>query len=148
MTTATVAAVRPVPGVFSPGATLATSRRVLHQLRNDHRTVALLLVVPCVLITLFKYVFQNSPGVFDRVGLPMLGIFPMLVMFLVTVVALAVLTFEAVQLVVDPRPVEPIEGSVLECARLRRAPAHTAQPRCTSPTMRRSRRRCRSRGLM
>src|SRR5438477_5148184 len=46
-------------------ATLATARRVLTQLRNDRRTVAMLLVAPCVLITLFKYVFQNSPGVFD-----------------------------------------------------------------------------------
>jgi ABC-2 type transport system permease protein len=67
---------------------LATTRRVLTQLRNDKRTVALLLIAPCVLITLFKYVFQNSPGVFDRVGLPMLGVFPMVTMFLVTVVAM------------------------------------------------------------
>jgi ABC-2 type transport system permease protein len=68
--------------------TLATTRRVLAQLRTDPRTVALLIVAPCVLIILFKYVFQNSPGVFDRVGLPMLGIFPMVTMFLVTVVAM------------------------------------------------------------
>jgi ABC-2 type transport system permease protein len=72
----------------SARATLATARRVLTQLRNDHRTVALLLLAPCLLITLFKYVFQNSPFVFDRVGLPMLGIFPMIAMFLVTVVAM------------------------------------------------------------
>jgi ABC-2 type transport system permease protein len=72
----------------SARATLATGRRVLTQLRNDHRTVALLVVAPCVLITLFKYVFQNTPGVFDRVGLPMLGIFPMITMFLVTVIAM------------------------------------------------------------
>jgi ABC-2 type transport system permease protein len=61
---------------------------VLTQLRNDKRTIALLLIAPCVLITLFKYVFQNSPGVYDRVGLPMLGVFPMVAMFLVTVVAM------------------------------------------------------------
>jgi ABC-2 type transport system permease protein len=68
--------------------TLATARRVLLQLRNDPRTIALLVVAPCLLMTLFKYVFQNSPGVFQRVGLPMLGIFPMITMFLVTVVAM------------------------------------------------------------
>jgi ABC-2 type transport system permease protein len=68
--------------------TLATARRVLLQLRNDPRTIALLIVAPSVLITLFKYVFQNSPGVFDRVGLPMIGVFPMVTMFLVTVVAM------------------------------------------------------------
>jgi ABC-2 type transport system permease protein len=67
---------------------LATARRVLLQLRNDPRTIALLIVAPTVLITLFKYVFQNSPAVFDRVGLPMIGIFPMVTMFLVTVVAM------------------------------------------------------------
>jgi ABC-2 type transport system permease protein len=73
---------------MNPRATLATARRVLTQLRNDKRTIGLLLVAPCVLITLFKYVFQNSPAVFDRIGLPMLGIFPMVAMFLVTVVAM------------------------------------------------------------
>ncbi|MBF9071204.1 ABC transporter permease [Streptacidiphilus fuscans] len=67
--------------------TLATARRVLLQLRNDPRTVAMLLVVPCVLILLLKYVFDGSPQVFDSVGAPMLGIFPMIVMFLVTAVA-------------------------------------------------------------
>ena len=75
-------------GIFSVTRTWATTRRVLLQLHNDPRTIALLVVAPCVLITLFKYVFQNSPGVFDRVGLPMIGIFPMITMFLVTVVAM------------------------------------------------------------
>ncbi|MBI3685723.1 MAG: ABC transporter permease [Actinobacteria bacterium] len=73
---------------MNPRRTLATAGRVLGQLRHDHRTVALLLVVPCVLQALFKYVFERSPGVFDRVGLPMLGVFPVIAMFLVTVVAM------------------------------------------------------------
>ena len=67
--------------------TLATARRVLTQLRHDPRTLALLLVVPCVLIVLLKYVFDGEPQVFDRIGAPLLGIFPMIVMFLVTSVA-------------------------------------------------------------
>ena len=67
--------------------TLATARRVLTQLRHDPRTVALLLVVPCVLIVLLKYVFDGEPQVFDRIGAPLLGVFPMIVMFLVTSVA-------------------------------------------------------------
>lgn len=66
---------------------LATARRVLQQLRHDHRTVALMLVVPAVLITLLRWVFDGSPGVFDQVGAPLLGIFPFIVMFLVTSVA-------------------------------------------------------------
>ena len=67
--------------------TLATARRVLTQLRHDPRTIALLLVVPCVLLILLKYVFDGAPEVFDRTGAPLLGIFPLIIMFLVTSVA-------------------------------------------------------------
>ncbi len=69
-------------------STLATAGRVLDQLRHDPRTVALLLIVPSGLMILFKYVYNASPQVFDRVGLPMLGIFPLVVMFLVTSIAM------------------------------------------------------------
>jgi ABC-2 type transport system permease protein len=69
-------------------ATAATARRVLGQLRHDPRTVVLLLAVPGLLLVLFKYVFDGSPQVFDRVGLPMLGIFPFTTMFLVTSIAM------------------------------------------------------------
>ncbi len=61
----------------------ATAARVLRQLRHDPRTVALVLVVPVVLVTLIKYVFRGSP-VFDRIGGPLLGVFPLISMFLVT----------------------------------------------------------------
>jgi ABC-2 type transport system permease protein len=61
----------------------ATAARVLRQLRHDPRTVALVLVVPAVLVTLVKYVFQGS-SVFDRIGGPLLGVFPLITMFLVT----------------------------------------------------------------
>jgi ABC-2 type transport system permease protein len=69
---------------------LATARRVLDQLRHDHRSVALILVVPALLLTAVYFLYQNEtlpPGVprtFDRVGLMMLAIFPFVVMFLVT----------------------------------------------------------------
>lgn len=69
---------------MSPRITLATTRRVLLQLRGDPRTVALLLVVPVVLVALFKGVFADQPGAFDRIGVPQLGIFPLVTMFLVT----------------------------------------------------------------
>lgn len=72
---------------MSPQRTLATARRVLSQLHHDHRTVALLLVVPCVLLTLLRFVYDSSPATFDRIGAPLLGIFPFTVMFLVTSVA-------------------------------------------------------------
>jgi ABC-2 type transport system permease protein len=66
---------------------LATAGRVLTQLRHDPRTIALLLVVPCVLLILLKYMFDGQPLVFDRIGAPLLGMFPLIVMFLVTSVA-------------------------------------------------------------
>ncbi|MGW2399283.1 ABC transporter permease [Kitasatospora sp. NPDC001664] len=68
--------------------TLATARRVLAQLRHDPRTLAMLLVVPCLLLTLLRYMFDDQPQQFDRVGAALLGIFPLLVMFLVTSVAM------------------------------------------------------------
>lgn len=66
----------------------ATARRVLAQLRHDPRTIALMLVVPCVLITLLKWVFDADPVTFQQIGAPVLGIFPFVVMFLVTSVAM------------------------------------------------------------
>lgn len=71
---------------MNPRCTLATARRVLSQLRHDHRTLALLLVVPCVLIGLLAWVYRGTPT-FDSIGAPLLGIFPFVVMFLVTSVA-------------------------------------------------------------
>jgi ABC-2 type transport system permease protein len=67
---------------------LATTARVLAQLRRDPRTIALLLVVPCVLEVLVKYVFEGEPEIFQRVGVPLLGIFPLISMFLVTSIAM------------------------------------------------------------
>ena len=71
---------------MNPAVTLATARRVLSQLRHDHRTLALLIVVPCVLLSLLAWVFDGTTT-FDAVGAPLLGIFPFVVMFLVTSVA-------------------------------------------------------------
>ncbi|HVQ88134.1 MAG TPA: ABC transporter permease [Actinomycetes bacterium] len=65
--------------------TTATSGRVLGQLRNDPRTIALLLVVPSALMGLLAWIVSESD--FDQYGPPLLGIFPLVVMFLVTSVA-------------------------------------------------------------
>jgi ABC-2 type transport system permease protein len=73
---------------MSGRATLATAERILRQLRRDHRTVALVLVVPPALLTLFKYVFENQPDTFDRIGGPLVGLFPFIVMFLLTSIAM------------------------------------------------------------
>ena len=68
---------------MSARVTLAVARRVVLQLRHDPRTVALLLVVPCALLILIRYVL-DSHDEFARVGIPMLGLFPFLTMFLAT----------------------------------------------------------------
>ena len=73
---------------MSARVTLATAERVLRQLRRDPRTLALLFVVPPLLITLFRYVFDGQPATFDRVGGPMVGIFPFTTMFVVTSIAM------------------------------------------------------------
>ncbi len=69
---------------MSPARTLATSGRVLSQLRRDPRTLVLLVAVPSLLLTLFKYVFAGQESAFDRVGGPLVGLFPFITMFLVT----------------------------------------------------------------
>lgn len=68
---------------MSPTITLAVSGRVLTQVRRDHRTLAMLLVLPCLLITLLWWMFEDTP-VFDQVGPALLAMFPFIVMFLVT----------------------------------------------------------------
>ena len=65
-------------------ATWATALRVLTQLRRDPRTVALIVVVPVALLALLRFVFDGQPETFDRIGGPLVGIFPLITMFLVT----------------------------------------------------------------
>ncbi len=72
---------------MNPRVTLATAGRVLTQLRGDHRTVGLMVVVPCVLLGLLAWVYSDTPQVFDRIGPALLGVFPFVVMFIVTSIA-------------------------------------------------------------
>jgi ABC-2 type transport system permease protein len=57
---------------------------VFDQLRRDPRTIGLLIVIPCVLLALMKGMFSEQPGTFDRVGATLVGLFPLITMFLVT----------------------------------------------------------------
>ncbi len=66
----------------------ATAVRVLRQLRGDRRTLAMLLAVPTVLLILVRYSFEARPLVFQRVGLPLIGVFPLVSMFLVASIAM------------------------------------------------------------
>ncbi|WP_030439427.1 ABC transporter permease [Actinoplanes subtropicus] len=73
---------------MSVGITLSTSGRIVRQLRHDRRTVALLIVVPALLLAVLYYMYEDAPGAFDRIALTMLGIFPFVIMFLVTSIAM------------------------------------------------------------
>ena len=66
-------------------STLAVAMRVLTQLRRDHRTMAMLLVLPCLLMTLLWWMFDALPGDgFSRLGPALLALIPFVIMFLVT----------------------------------------------------------------
>lgn len=68
---------------MNPRLTLATASRVLTQIRHDPRTVALLLLVPSLLIGLMAWIFTDT-RIFDTIGPALLGLFPFIIMFLIT----------------------------------------------------------------
>jgi ABC-2 type transport system permease protein len=57
---------------------------VLTQLRRDPRTVLLMLGISPFLLTLLRGVFDHDLGAFQRVGGPLVGLFPFSTMFVVT----------------------------------------------------------------
>ncbi len=66
-------------------STGAVTTRVLTQLRRDHRTLAMLLVLPCLIVSLLWWMFEDLPGAgFRELGPALLALIPFIVMFLVT----------------------------------------------------------------
>lgn len=72
---------------MSPRMTLATAARVLRQIRHDPRTIALIVLLPCLLLGLVAWMFDGT-RVLDTVGVLLLGLVPLIVMFLVTSVTM------------------------------------------------------------
>ncbi|KNX36557.1 ABC transporter permease [Luteipulveratus halotolerans] len=72
---------------MKPRIALATAGRNLQQLKADPRTVALIVAVPSLLLTLLYFVYDGGVR-FTPIAVSMLGILPMLVMFLITSVAM------------------------------------------------------------
>lgn len=68
----------------------ATTIRILRQLAADHRSAALILLVPVLVITLMYFMLENSPhppgspSPFDHACLILLGLFPLFLMFIIT----------------------------------------------------------------
>ncbi len=78
---------------MSPSFVWATARRVLQQLRRDPRTIAMLIVLPTVLTWLLQYIFSAAPEpptgpVFNTLGPRLMGLFPLILMFVVTSVTM------------------------------------------------------------
>ena len=71
---------------MSGARTAATSGRALVQLRHDPRTIGLMVVVPVLLMGLLAWILSGTRG-FDLYGPMYLGVFPLIIMFLVTSVA-------------------------------------------------------------
>lgn len=65
-----------------------TTARILRQLRHDRRTMALVVLMPILLLSLIYFMFDQDEAAFDRAGLIMLGIFPFVIMFLITSIAM------------------------------------------------------------
>ena len=65
-------------------ATFATMVRILRQLSHDHRTVALIFLVPCILLALLRWLYDGNLAVFNTIAPALLGIFPFVIMFIIT----------------------------------------------------------------
>jgi ABC-2 type transport system permease protein len=73
---------------------LSTTGRVLRQLKADPRTIAMILLIPLILMTLIYFMFENQvgrpggPEPFDRIALVLLEVLPFAIMFSITSIAM------------------------------------------------------------
>lgn len=65
-------------------ATLATTGRILRQLAHDRRTLGLIFLVPCLLLLLLHWLYSDNTAIFNMIAPALLGIFPFIIMFLIT----------------------------------------------------------------
>ncbi len=72
----------------------ATTFRILRQLGADPRSIAMILFVPILVITLMYYMFENAPHrpgtptPFNNACLILLGLFPLFLMFIITCITM------------------------------------------------------------
>ncbi|BBY00669.1 ABC transporter permease [Mycobacterium seoulense] len=82
------------PGRLGLKGYTATTTRILRQLAADHRSVAMILFVPVLVITLMYYMLPNEPhrpgmpSPFNNACLILLGLFPLFVMFIITAITM------------------------------------------------------------
>lgn len=65
-------------------ATFATTRRIMRQLSHDPRTLLMIFIVPCLLMALLRWLFNDSIDTYNRIGPAFVGLFPFTIMFLIT----------------------------------------------------------------
>jgi ABC-2 type transport system permease protein len=70
--------------MYHLNVTFATTARIFRQLSHDHRTLALIFVVPCLLVSLMRWMFNENVTVFNGFAPALLAIFPFVIMFLIT----------------------------------------------------------------
>ncbi|HEU4831020.1 MAG TPA: ABC transporter permease [Candidatus Saccharimonadales bacterium] len=70
--------------MYHARSTLATTGRILRQLSHDPRTIALIFVVPCVLMALLRWLYDDNIEIFNHIAPALLGIFPFIIMFIIT----------------------------------------------------------------
>ena len=79
---------------LTPQNYTATTTRILRQLAADRRSVAMILLVPVMVITLMYFMFENAPhrpgtpAPFNNACLILLGLFPFFVMFIITAITM------------------------------------------------------------
>ncbi|MDN5819245.1 MAG: ABC transporter permease [bacterium] len=70
--------------MYHARATLATAKRIILQLSHDKRTIALMFLAPTLLMALLAWVFSDRDQMFSQVAPALLGVFPFIIMFLIT----------------------------------------------------------------
>ena len=69
---------------MSPDRTLAISLRIMSQIRRDHRSLALIIVAPVIVMSLVGFSFADQRGVLDRVAPALMAVFAMFFTFILT----------------------------------------------------------------
>ena len=83
-----------MPSRIGLHAYAASTARILRQLAADRRSIAMILLVPVLIITLMYFMFQNiptrpgAPSGFNTACLILLGLFPLFVMFVITAITM------------------------------------------------------------
>jgi ABC-2 type transport system permease protein len=70
--------------MYHTKVTFATTQRVLRQLSHDPRTLVLIFIVPCLLMVLLHWLYNNNVATFNHIAPALLGIFPFVIMFIIT----------------------------------------------------------------